>query len=84
MTEGDTTMLTKTTIALAVAAALGAASTALAADHEPTDSDLGGYRIYWQWSQARGAYNAYGFASPYRGGFFASPYQGRHLSREND
>jgi hypothetical protein len=81
-------MLTKTTIALAVAAALGAASTAVA--NEPTDSDGGGYRVQpWHGSQAWGTYNpynAYGFASPNhkRGVFVAPPTQGRRLSREND
>ena len=80
-------MLTKTTIVLAVAAALGAASTALA--NEPVDSDGGGYRVQpWQGSQAWGAYNpynAYGFASPkHKRGFVAPPTQGRRLSREND
>jgi hypothetical protein len=52
-------MLTKTTIALTLAAALGAASAAFA--NEPTDADGGGYRVQnWQAIQGHRAYNAYG------------------------
>jgi len=83
-------MVTKTTIALTLAAVLGAASAAFA--NEPTDADGGGFRVQnWQAIQAQraydasGAYNAYGFVSPKRkSGFAASLAQGRHLSREND
>jgi hypothetical protein len=77
-------MLTKTKIALSVAVVLGAASAALA--NEPTGADGGGYRVQsWQATQAQGAYNAYGLASPKKNlGFVASPKQGRRLSREND
>ena len=89
-------MLTKTTIALTLAAVLGAASAALA--NEPVDLDGGGYRVQnWQAILAQGAsraqeaynadraYNAYGFVSPkHRSAFPASPTQGRRLSREND
>lgn len=83
-------MLTKTTIALAMAAVLGAASAAFA--NEPVDADGGGFRVQnWQAIRgqgahnAYGAYNAYGLASPkHKLGFAASPTQGRPLSREND
>ena len=89
-------MLTKTAIALTLAAVLGAASAAFA--NEPTDADGGGFRVQnWQAIQAQraydaygaynayDAYNAYGFVSPKRkSGFAASPTQGRRLSREND
>jgi len=84
------TMVTKTTIALTLAAVLGAASAAFA--NEPTDADGGGFRVQnWQAIQSHGAYNAYsaysayGFVSPkQKRGFAASPGQGRRLSREND
>ena len=89
-------MLTKTTIALTLAAVLGAASAAFA--NEPTDADGGGFRVQnWQAIQGHGAYNAsgaynaydaynaYGFVSPkHQRGLAASPGQGRRLSREND
>ena len=83
-------MLTKTTIALTLAAVLGTASAAFA--NEPTDADGGGFRVQnWQAIQSHGAYNAYsaysayGFVSPkQKRGFAASPGQGRRLSREND
>ena len=79
-------MLTKTTIALTLAAVLGAASAAFARDNEPTDADGGGFRVQnWQAILGHGAYNAYGFVSPkHQRGFAASPTQGRRLSREND
>ena len=91
-------MLTKTTIALTLAAVLGAASAAFARDNEPTDADGGGFRVQnWQAILGHGAYNAsgaynpydaynaYGFVSPkHQRGLAASPGQGRRLSREND
>lgn len=84
------TMLTKTTIALAMAAVLGAASAAFA--NEPVDADGGGFRVQnWQaihgrgGNNADGGYNAYGFvSSKLKPAFAASPTQGRRLSREND
>ena len=83
-------MLTKTTIALTLAAVLGAASAAFA--NEPTDADGGGYRVQNRQAiqghdaySAYGAYNAYGFVSPkLKHGFAVSQTQGRRLSREND
>lgn len=73
----------KTTIALALAAILGAAPAAFA--NEPTDSDGGGFRVQnWHTTQGQGGYNAYGFVTSKKFGSQIVPSQGRRLSREND
>jgi hypothetical protein len=84
-------MFTRTKIALALVLVLGAAPAALASDHEPTDSDGGGFRVQnwqaiWGRQQANDAYHAFASAtsSKKHGAVVVAPAPTRRLSREND